>query len=119
MKLLIDEMHSPRVAAALRAEGCDVLAVAEEGTLRGSSDAHLFEFATETGRAVVTEDTGGFVGLAHRSRAEGKPHCGLIITNRSRFHRGSAAYPNNLAEALRSFLASPPFEGDTWVWWLS
>ncbi len=119
MRLLIDEMHSPRVAEALRAEGRDAVAVAEDGTLRGSPDARLFELATEAGQTIVTEDGGDFLRLAHLSRAEGKAHCGIIITSAARFRRGSISYPNSLVEALRSFLAAPPYDGDSWIWWLS
>ena len=85
MKLLLDEMHSPRVADALRSQGWDAIAVAAESTLRGRPDTELFEFAIETGRVIVTEDSGGFIRLANLGSVEGKPHYGLIITSRSRF----------------------------------
>ena len=119
MRLLIDEMHSPRVAEALRADGWDAVALAEDGTLRGSPDARLLAVAVAAGRTMVTEDSGDFLRLAHLSRSEGNAHCGIIITASTRFYRGSVAYPNNLIEALRRFLAAPPVDGDTWVWWLS
>ena len=118
MKLLLDEMHSPRVADALRAQGWDAIAVAAESTRRGRPDTELFEFAIETGRVIVTEDSGGFIRLANLSSVEGKPHYGLIITSRARFPRGSVAYPNTLITALRNFLAAPPAESDTWIRWL-
>ncbi len=119
MRLLIDEMHSARVAEALRAEGWDAVAVVAEDSLRGLPDESLLALAAESGQVMVTEDSGDFLRLAQLSRSEGNAHCGIIITSAARFHRGSISYPNSLVEALRSFLAAPPYDGDSWIWWLS
>ncbi len=42
MKLLLDEMWSPAIAAALRERGHDVVAVAERSDLRGKPDDVIF-----------------------------------------------------------------------------
>lgn len=118
MRLLIDEMHSPRVAAALRGDGWDVMAVATDSSLRSLSDASLLEFATNSGRVIVTEDGADFARLAALATATGGSYGGIIITDPARFLRKAPAYPNNVIEALRRFLAAPPFEGDSWIWWL-
>ena len=119
MRLLIDEMHSPRVAEALRADGWDAVAVVAESSLRSLSDESLLALAAESGRVIVTEDVGDFARLAAMTTAAGDSHCGIVITSQARFIRRPPAYPNNLIEALRRFLAAPPVDGDTWVWWLS
>ena len=118
MRLLIDEMHSPRVAAALRSDGWDAIAVAADGSLRSLSDASLLEFAGKSGRVIVTEDGSDFARLAAQAIAAGDHHCGIVITHRAKFLRKGVAYPNNVIEALRRFLAEPPFKGDSWIWWL-
>ncbi|WP_423918085.1 DUF5615 family PIN-like protein [Candidatus Poriferisodalis sp.] len=118
VRLLIDEMHSPRVAEVLRAERWDAFAVAADSSLRGRPDASLLEYATESGRVMVTENSGDFARLAALIVASGEDHCGIIITSRARYFRGSPAYPNNVIEALRRFLAAPPHEGTSWIWWL-
>lgn len=118
MRLLLDEMHAPAIALALTEAGFDVVAVAVDPSLRGSSDADLLDHAATTGRALVTENVGDFSVLAAARAVDGDPHAGLICTNPSRFNRATLAYPGNLIEALRSFLDNPPITGDSWTWWL-
>ncbi len=60
MRLLLDEMYSPRLAEHLRARGHDVLAVAELAELIGRSDIEVARFARERGRMVVTENVADF-----------------------------------------------------------
>ncbi|WP_419946600.1 DUF5615 family PIN-like protein [Candidatus Poriferisodalis sp.] len=118
MRLLLDEMHAPAVAAALVAAGHDVAAVAAEPSMRGRSDASLLQYGTESGRVLVTENVGDFLVLVQRRVAVGGTHPGVILTNPARFNRASLAYPGNLISALATFLADPPVEGDSWTWWL-
>ena len=44
-RLVLDEMFSPAIAAALRDLGQDVIAVAERGELRAMSDDDVFAWA--------------------------------------------------------------------------
>ncbi len=118
MKLLLDEMHAPAVAAALTEAGFDVTATAADPSLRGSSDADLLDLATAADRALVTENVGDFSVLAADRAVAGEPHAGLIFTNPARFNRAMLAYPGNLIAALRTFLDNPPASGDSWTWWL-
>ncbi len=111
-------MHSPTVAAALRADGTDAVSVAAEASLRGMSDEQLFETALETGSVIVTENARDFAVLAARRIADGASSCGLVFTSPRRFNRASAAYPGAVIDALRRFLAKPPIETDTWTRWL-
>ncbi len=55
MRFLADESCDFSIVHALRAAGHDVNAVAE-GSLRGSSDAEVIEFATGDRRILLTED---------------------------------------------------------------
>ncbi len=118
MRLLLDEMHAPAIAAALAEAGFDVVATAADPSLRGSSDADLLALATTAGRALVTENVGDFSVLASARAVDGEPHAGLIFTNPNRFNRATLAYPGNLIAALGSFLDDPPITGDSWTWWL-
>ena len=118
MRLLLDEMHAPAIADALTEAGFDVVAVAVDPSLRGSSDADLLDHAAATGRALVTENVSDFSVLAAARAVDGEPHVGLIFTNPSRFNRATLAYPGNLIVALRTFLDAPPISGDSWIRWL-
>ena len=118
MRLLLDEMHAPAVAAALTEAGFDVVATAADPSLRGSPDADLLDHATATGRALVTENVGDFSVLAAARAVDGEPHAGLIFTNPTRFNRATLAYPGNLIAALQTFLDTPPVSGDSWIRWL-
>jgi hypothetical protein len=116
--LLLDEMHAPAVADALTADGWDVVAVAADPSLRGTSDEELLAHATAEGRALVTENIVDFAVIAARWAAQPRSHAGLIITNPKRFNRATIAYPGNLVVALRALLEDPPGIGASGSWWL-
>ncbi len=118
MRLLLDEMHAPAIAAALAEAGFDIVATAAEPSLRGSPDADLLDHATAAGRALVTENVSDCPVLATSRAVAGEPHAGLIFTNPTRFNRAALAYPGDLIAALRTFLDNPPVSGDSWIWWL-
>ena len=118
MRLLLDEMHAPAIAAALAEAGFDIAATAAEPSLRGSPDADLLDHATAAGRALVTENVSDYSVLAATRAVADEPHAGLIFTNPSRFNRAAVAYPRDLTAALRTFLDNPPVSGESWIWWL-
>ena len=118
VRLLLDEMHAPAVADALTADGWDVVAVAANPSLRGSSDEELLAYATAEGRALVTENIVDFAVIATRWAAEQRSHAGLIFPNPKRFNRATIAYPGNLVVALRALLEDPPAIGASGSWWL-
>lgn len=118
IKLLLDEMHTPIIAAALTEAGWDVIAVAAEPSLRSASDTELLDHAAAVGRVLVTENIRDYMPLAKSRAMEGEPRPGLILTNPKRFNRTSLAYPGNVIAALRAFLESPPLQGQSWIWWL-
>ena len=118
VRLLLDEMHAPAVAVALTEARFDVVAVAADPAVRGSSDVDLLEHATAAGRAMVTENVGDFSVLSAARAVEGESHAGLIFTNPNRFNRATLAYPGSLIAALRTFLEAPPVSGNSWIHWL-
>jgi hypothetical protein len=118
VRLLLDEMHAGSVARALVAEGFDVVAVCDVLDLRGQADEELLRVAASQKRAVVTENVRDFAPLAERWSRTGHAHAGIVFTSPERFDRAARAYPGNLIAVLRAFLAAPPVEGQSWVWWL-
>ena len=118
MKLLLDEMHAPRVAVELAGEDFDVVALAAHPDLRGMADEELLAYATSERRALVTENVADFMPLATRWVDEHEAHAGLIFTNPKRFNRATLAYPGNLIASLREVLTDPPITGESWIWWL-
>ncbi|MBV9098297.1 MAG: DUF5615 family PIN-like protein [Frankiaceae bacterium] len=85
MRLLLDEMLSPRIAKALRAEGHDVVAAAEEVALRGLADDLLLERATRDERVLVTRNVADFARLHQLWHTEGKSHQGIAMVTSSAF----------------------------------
>ena len=118
MKLLLDEMHAPRVAEDLSARGWDVIAVAAEPNLRGLPDADIMAHAAHTGRAVVTENVADFSILANTWATRGESHSGIVFTNPRRFDRASLGYPGNLMKALSTLLGEATDPGLSWIRWL-
>lgn len=122
MKLLLDEMHAPAVAALLRNRGHDVDAVKERADLVGLADADLLAVAAAEGRALVTENVKDFAALDRLWTSTGRRHAGIVFTHARRFPRAAGNYRHKLADALAllfpeagsGFSSSEPF-----VWWLA
>lgn len=112
--LLLDEMHSPVIAAALRERGQDVVAVAERDDLRALTDELLFSWAAEKHRRIVTENVKDFAPLARRSDELGRESEGLLFTSSRTFPR-SRRNPGPIIDALEGWLLAadaiePPVE---------
>lgn len=118
VKLLLDEMHAPRIAQTLTEEGWDVVATATDPGLRVLSDADLLVYATRAGRSVVTENIADFSILANLWAGDGRDHAGIVFTNPNRFNRASLAYPTNLVRALQDLLEESTAPGTSWIGWL-
>lgn len=84
MKLYLDEMISPRVAAGLRRRGHDVVAAVDRGAL-GRSDAHQLAVAIEERRALATFDVRDFSVLAKAAAVAGTDHYGIVFVPPGRF----------------------------------
>ncbi len=106
VRLILDEMHQPTVAATLRERGYDVLAVSEDPDLRSKTDEELFAWAVAEGRRIVTENIQDFRPLVLAAEASGGLHVGVIYTSRRKFPR-SRRNPGPMIEALERWLIDP------------
>ena len=112
--LLLDDMHAPAVAAALRDRGHDVLAVVEQDELRALTDQELFRWAAEHRRRIVTENVKDFAPLLRRAEELGRPGAPQLFTSSRAFPR-SRRNPGPLIDALDAWLRAadvnePPLE---------
>ena len=110
MRLLLDEMYAPVVAAALRARDHDVVSVhdASHVFLTGAVDEDVLAAARSEERALVTENVRDFRPLESSLLAAGSHHAGLVYTSNRRFPRGDPATTGRLVRALDALLRSTP-----------
>lgn len=106
-RLLVDEMFSPALAAALRDRGHDVIAVAERSDLRSMADSEIFAWAANEGRWLLTENVKDFRPLV-LSATQAEAKAGVLFTSSRSFPR-SRKNPGPLINALDRWLqAGPP-----------
>ncbi|HEY4917416.1 MAG TPA: DUF5615 family PIN-like protein [Solirubrobacteraceae bacterium] len=86
MKLLLDEMYSPRLAEALRVAGIDASTVAELG-LAGAADPEVLAAAIAEERVLLTENVADFTRISAELLIAGRHHPGVLIALSSRFSR--------------------------------
>lgn len=80
MRILLDAHLSPRRSGEpLRAQGHDVLALAEEPALRVLSDAAVLHFAAAERRITITCDCPHFDVLAREWASVEREHAGLVL----------------------------------------
>jgi predicted nuclease of predicted toxin-antitoxin system len=119
VRLLLDEMFSPTVAAELRALGHDVIAVADRSDLRSKSDQEVYAWASAERRWLLTENVKDFRPIMLRALQAGLPGCGLLFTSSRAFPR-SRKNPGPLIRAIDAWLnAGPPPPPVTESWLLS
>ena len=107
MRLCLDELYSPRIAAELRNRGHDAISVHDRPALVGLPDAPLLDLMAAEGRAIVTENAGDFVPLAARLALEGRDHFGLVLTSSTAFARSRDTIVC-IVRALDGFIAERP-----------
>lgn len=110
MRLWLDEMISPVVAAGLRRLGHDVVSV-QEPDLRwatGLSDHRQLEASTRQGRVLVTYDIRHFAVIAREWASAMRPHGGILL-----IHPRTVPQDNTgeLIRRLARFLESRAAEG--------
>jgi predicted nuclease of predicted toxin-antitoxin system len=114
-RLLLDEMFSPVIAAALRDLGHDVTAIAEQPALRAMTDEDVFAFAAAHGQWLLTENVKDFQPILQQALQAGTPTAGLLFTSSRAFPR-SRKNPGPLISAIHAWLAtgtpSPPLTED-------
>ncbi len=110
MKLLLDEMISFRVAAELRKQGHDVVAIKRDRPdLESAPDGDIVRQATREGRTVVTNNVKDYLPLHQRFVASGEDHAGMLFTTDQALPRSNAAL-NRWVQTLDHVLASNPGE---------
>lgn len=107
VRLLLDEMFSPAIAAELRELGHDVIAIADPPDLRSKSDEEVFAWASAETRWLLTENVKDFRPIMLRSLLTGPPGCGLLFTSSRAFPR-SRKNPGSLIRALHAWLTGGP-----------
>jgi predicted nuclease of predicted toxin-antitoxin system len=119
LKLLLDEMLSPRIARELRRRGHDAVAVGERDEWVSRSDDEVIELARRERRAVVTNNLRDFRRRAAAAALPGGAgHFGLVWVP-SGFRR-TRRDVGRLVEALEVVLAAHPAEdglrnGEAWL----
>jgi hypothetical protein len=111
LKLLLDEMYAPAVAAELRTRGYDVASIhdAAYAHLAGAPDPDLLAAALRDERTLVTENVRDYRPLEAALLAEsGSHHAGLVYTSNKQFPRGDPATTGRLVRALDAILRDDP-----------
>ena len=115
VRLLLDEMFSPVIAAALRDLGHDVAAAAEQPALRAMTDEEVFARAAAQRQWLLTENVKDFQPVLQQALQAGTPTAGLLFTSSRTFPR-SRKNPGPLIHAIHTWLAtgtpSPPLTED-------
>lgn len=108
MKLLLDEMISPKIARELRDRGFDVQAVkADRSDLEAVSDREILIRMAAEKRALVTNDVLDFQLIHSQLRGGGEDHYGLLFTSDATMPRRKASI-SLWVETLEDFLKSAP-----------
>ena len=119
MKLLLDEMFSPAIAAELRSRGHDVVAIKEHPELQAKSDPDVVSLARAEQRAIVTNNVRDLRPLHAELVATGKEgHAGMVFVP-ANVPRTKAA-TGELVAALEAKLTEYPGQdslthGETWI----
>ncbi len=119
MKLLLDEMFSPLVAAELRARGHDAVAIKEREDWQSLSDPEVIALARTERRAVVTANLRDFRPLhAELVAPGGQGHAGMVFFPPTL--RPTRAATGRIVAALGARLAEHPGDeeldnGETWI----
>ena len=116
-QLLLDEMFSPAVAAALREMGHNVIAIAEHGEMRAMTAEEVLAWAASQGRWLLTENVKDFRPLMLRALQAGTSGAGILYTSSRAFPR-SRKNPGPLIQAIHAWLVSGPPEAPLSEDWL-
>lgn len=87
MRLCLDELYTPVIAAQLRQLGHDVVSVHDRPALLGTPDAELVTLMTAERRAIATDNVADFLPVVTRLALAGDHHSGLLLTSDSSLPR--------------------------------
>jgi predicted nuclease of predicted toxin-antitoxin system len=116
-RLLLDEMFSPVIAAALRDLGHEVTAIAQQPALRAMTDEDVFAFAAARRQWLLTENVKDFQPILQQALQAGTPTAGLLFTSSRAFPR-SRKNPGPLIQAVHAWLTGgtpPPPVTEDWL----
>ncbi len=83
VKLFTDEHVHSGLANALRRHGCDAVSCLEANRVnQGISDEAQLAYATEYGRAMLTNNMIDFIRLDQTWKRNGQQHAGIILYTR-------------------------------------
>jgi predicted nuclease of predicted toxin-antitoxin system len=95
VRLLLDEMISPRIARELRQAGHDVQAIKKDRPdLTGRMDREIVQRMSAERRAIVTNDVADFQAIHERMQAAGEEHAGMVFTFDATMPRNKATIPS-------------------------
>lgn len=110
MRLLLDEMISPRVARELRERGFDVQAIKKDRPeLERTADREIVRRMAAEKRVVVTNDVLDYQPIHDRLIAAGEEHYGMVFTYDDTLPRGKGDVAL-WVHALEPFLVEHPAE---------
>jgi predicted nuclease of predicted toxin-antitoxin system len=108
VKLLLDEMISPKIARELRSKGLDVQAIkGDRPDLEAVADREIVRRIAAEQRALVTNDVLDFHLIHNQLLTAGEEHYGLIFTSDSTMPRNKASIPL-WVRALEKLLTEHP-----------
>jgi len=94
VKLLLDEMISPKIARQLRDKNFDVQAIkGDRPDLEAIADREIVRRIAAEQRALVTNDILDFQLIHNQTLVAGEEHYGLIFTSDSTMPRNKASIP--------------------------
>ena len=94
MRLLLDEMISPRIALALRDLGWDVHAIKKDrADLQAQADADIVRLMKAELRVIVTNNVNDFMPIHNLLLRQGDSHAGMIFTFDSTMPRNKDSNP--------------------------
>ena len=106
MRLALDEHIAPSIAAALRAKGHEVIAVADRSELRGLPDHILLDRLVPERRCLATFDVADFARWGAIRMAAADPHAGILLVSIRQFDPGG--HQGRLIEALDALMRRHP-----------
>jgi predicted nuclease of predicted toxin-antitoxin system len=104
VRLLLDEMISPKIARKLRGKGFDVQAIkGDRPDLEAVADWEIVRRMATEKRAITSNDVLDFQLIHNQLMAAGEEHYGLVFTSDDTMPRNKASIPL-WVKALEEFL---------------
>lgn len=110
MRLLLDEMISPRIARELREQGHDVQAIKRDRPdLSGRGDREIVQRMSAERRVIVTNDVADFQAIHLGMLSADEEHAGIVFTFDAVLPRRKSTIAR-WVQALAELLAGHPDE---------